>query len=90
MARGADAAITMLPSPAAVERRCWGPAGWPRASRRRGLPDMSTAPPALARGLADALAPAGIDVLDGPVSGGTIGAEAGTLTIMVGGPRPRR
>ena len=28
---------------------------------------------------------AGIDALDAPVSGGTIGAEAGTLTIMVGG-----
>ena len=27
----------------------------------------------------------GVDVLDAPVSGGTIGAEAGTLTIMVGG-----
>ena len=45
---------------------------------------MSTAPPALARELAAELARR-IDALDAPVSGGTIGAEAGTLTIMVGG-----
>ena len=48
--------------------------------------DMSTAPPALARELAEALARGGVDALDAPVSGGTIGAKAGTLTIMVGGP----
>ena len=47
--------------------------------------DMSTAPPGLARELAEALAPLGVDALDAPVSGGTIGAEAGILTIMVGG-----
>ena len=33
----------------------------------------------------EALAARGIEALDAPVSGGTIGAEAGTLTIMVGG-----
>ncbi len=85
-ADGADAAITMLPSPAAVEAAVLGPGGLAEGlARGTVLADMSTAPPGLGRRLADALAPAGIDVLDGPVSGGTIGAEAGTLTIMVGG-----
>ena len=46
---------------------------------------MSTGPPALARRLADELGAAGIDSLDAPVSGGPIGAEAGTLSIFVGG-----
>jgi 3-hydroxyisobutyrate dehydrogenase len=85
-ARGADAAITMLPSPDAVRDATLGPGGLAEGLTPGSLCiDMSTAPPALARELAAALAPRGVDVLDAPVSGGTIGAEAGTLTIMVGG-----
>jgi 3-hydroxyisobutyrate dehydrogenase len=85
-ARGADAAITMLPSPEAVREATLGPGGLAEGLADGTLCiDMSTAPPALARELASALAPRGIDVLDAPVSGGTIGAEAATLTIMVGG-----
>jgi 3-hydroxyisobutyrate dehydrogenase len=85
-AAGADAAITMLPSPAAVEAAVLGPDGL-GAGLVEGtvLADMSTAPPSLSRRLHEALAPGGVEVLDAPVSGGTIGAEAGTLTIMVGG-----
>lgn len=49
------------------------------------LIDHTTASPALARELAEAGGGRGIDVLDAPVSGGQAGAEAGTLTIMVGG-----
>jgi 3-hydroxyisobutyrate dehydrogenase-like beta-hydroxyacid dehydrogenase len=49
------------------------------------LIDHTTASPSLARELAAAGAAKGIDVLDAPVSGGQAGAEAGTLTIMVGG-----
>lgn len=52
------------------------------------LIDHTTASPALARALAAAGAARGIDVLDAPVSGGQAGAEAGTLTIMVGGVEP--
>ena len=85
-ARGADAAITMLPSPAAVRLATLGPGGLVEGLAARSLCiDMSTAPPSLARELATALAARSIDALDAPVSGGTIGAEAGTLTIMVGG-----
>jgi 3-hydroxyisobutyrate dehydrogenase len=85
-ARGADVAITMLPSPEAVRTATLGDDGLAGGLAAGALCiDMSTAPPALARELASALARRGIDALDAPVSGGTIGAEAGTLTIMVGG-----
>ena len=49
------------------------------------LVDMSSIQPAQARAQADKLAARGLDALDAPVSGGTIGAEQGTLAIMVGG-----
>jgi 2-hydroxy-3-oxopropionate reductase len=47
--------------------------------------DMSTIPPGTARKVAAALKDKGIAFLDAPVSGGVVGAEAGTLSIMVGG-----
>jgi 3-hydroxyisobutyrate dehydrogenase-like beta-hydroxyacid dehydrogenase len=47
--------------------------------------DMSTIAPDVTRRIAAALAARGVDMLDCPVSGGTTGAEAGTLTILVGG-----
>jgi 2-hydroxy-3-oxopropionate reductase len=47
--------------------------------------DMSTILPGVARQIAIELKTAGVDFLDAPVSGGDIGAIAGTLTIMVGG-----
>lgn len=47
--------------------------------------DMSTLAPAAAQDLAAACRERGVSYLDAPVSGGTVGAERGTLTIMVGG-----
>ena len=47
--------------------------------------DCSTIAPATSRRVAAAARERGIDMLDAPVSGGTGGAEAGTLTFMVGG-----
>ena len=47
--------------------------------------DNSTIKPATARKIADDLIKKGIEFLDAPVSGGDIGAQNGTLTIMVGG-----
>lgn len=47
--------------------------------------DMSTIAPAVTRELAQHCAERDVRFLDAPVSGGTQGAEAGTLTIMVGG-----
>jgi 3-hydroxyisobutyrate dehydrogenase-like beta-hydroxyacid dehydrogenase len=49
------------------------------------LVDMSTISPDVARRIASIAAGRGVDMLDAPVSGGSQGAEAGTLTIMAGG-----
>ncbi len=49
--------------------------------------DMSTIPPAAARKIGQDLAERCITFLDAPVSGGEVGAIAGTLSIMVGGDR---
>lgn len=51
------------------------------------LVDMSTIAPAQAKDIAGRLAEYGVMMLDAPVSGSTPRAEAGTLSIMVGGPR---
>ena len=57
------------------------------AGRHEGLiyVDNSTIKPSVSRSLAAELGKHGIRSLDAPVSGGQIGAENGTLTIMVGG-----
>jgi 3-hydroxyisobutyrate dehydrogenase len=83
-ASSAELVITSLPSPAAVESVMLG-AGGVREGAAPGtlVVDMSTSPPSLARRLAIVLE--GLDVLDAPVSGGPQGAEAATLTVMVGG-----
>jgi 3-hydroxyisobutyrate dehydrogenase len=47
--------------------------------------DCTSGDPATSRRIAGRLAPRGVGFLDAPVSGGTNGAEAGTLAVMVGG-----
>lgn len=49
------------------------------------LVDMTTSTPTLAQKIAQTANEKGIQALDAPVSGGDIGAQKGTLTIMVGG-----
>jgi 3-hydroxyisobutyrate dehydrogenase-like beta-hydroxyacid dehydrogenase len=51
--------------------------------------DMSTIAPAAARRIGEDLAVAGVDFIDAPVSGGEVGAIAGTLSIMAGGSEAR-
>ena len=82
----AEVTIASLPSPAVVEAVALGADGV-RAGATPGslFADMSTGPPELARAIAAALEPAGVDALDAPVSGGPQGALAATLTVMVGG-----
>ena len=50
--------------------------------------DMSTISPSTTRSIADKLKEEGVEMMDAPVSGGVNGAVSGTLSIMVGGPRP--
>lgn len=47
--------------------------------------DCSTVSPEATRGWAEQLASQGVDFVDAPVSGGSEGAQKGTLSIMVGG-----
>ncbi len=47
--------------------------------------DMSTISPSETRRMAEELAQRGVRMIDAPVSGGTEGAEKGTLSIMIGG-----
>src|SRR3954454_7566489 len=47
---------------------------------------MSTIDPLVARRISEQLAQKGVAMLDAPVSGGTQGAAAGTLSVIVGGP----
>jgi len=49
--------------------------------------DHSSIKPSLARKIAQKFASVGIFSLDAPVSGGDVGAQKGTLAIMVGGPK---
>jgi 2-hydroxy-3-oxopropionate reductase len=88
VAAASDVVITCVPDSPEVEEVVLGPAGIIEAARP-GLIyiDMSTISPAFTRRLADRLAEAGIAMLDAPISGGDIGAQQGTLSIMVGGPR---
>lgn len=83
-ATGAEVILTMLPNGAVVSEVLAGgvlEALVPGAL----LIDMSSIHPAIARGHAALVEARGAQYLDAPVSGGTMGAAAGTLAIMVGG-----
>lgn len=83
--RDAQVVITMLPAGEHVLAAYDGPDGvLANAAPDAVLIDSSTVPPEIPRQLAK-LARPGTALLDAPVSGGTAGAAAGTLTFMVGG-----
>lgn len=78
--------VTMLPDTPDVEAVLFGPQGLAGAMRPGSvLVDMSSICPLATRDFAARLAERGVEMLDAPVSGGYQGAEAGTLSIMVGG-----
>ena len=82
---GADAVITVLEHGGAVHEVLFA-LGTAQAMQAGALfIDMSSIKPREAREHAQALAALGVAHLDAPVSGGTVGAEAGTLAIMAGG-----
>ncbi len=84
--RGADAIITMLPAGEQVRHVYCGPDGViATAGAGMLLIDSSTIDVATARDVAAAAAAEGFAMIDAPVSGGVGGAQAGTLTFMVGG-----
>ena len=87
--QGAEAIVTMLPASQHVEGLFLGQGGQSGllASIAKGalIIDSSTIAAATSQKVAQAAQAAGIDFIDAPVSGGTGGAIAGTLTFMVGG-----
>jgi 3-hydroxyisobutyrate dehydrogenase len=85
-ASGAAVVFTCLPTSRDVERLLDGPDGLLSGLERGALLiDCTSGDPATSGRIAQRLAGAGVGFLDAPVSGGTNGAEAGTLTVMVGG-----
>jgi 3-hydroxyisobutyrate dehydrogenase len=86
LARQVDVVVSSLPSPAALLAVTEGPHGLLAALKPDAyLCDTSTVDPGTARRVYEAARDRSVHALDCPVSGGPGGAEAGTLTIMVGG-----
>jgi 3-hydroxyisobutyrate dehydrogenase len=86
LAAACEVVITCLPTSREVEQVLDGPEGLLRGLRPGALLlDCTSGDPATSRRIAERLAAAGVAFADAPVSGGTNGAEAGTLTVMLGG-----
>ena len=86
VARAASVVLTSLPGPDEVEAVALGPQGLIEGLGPGSVyADTSTGSPSRIRKVAERVAAAGARMLDAPVSGGTVGAEAGTLAVMVGG-----
>ena len=82
----ASLVITMLPDTSDVESVVLGPGGLGEMMRVGSvLIDMSSISPIATKSMAERLSRRGVSMLDAPVSGGYQGAEAATLSIMVGG-----
>lgn len=88
VARQVDVVFTNLPDSPDVELVALGKGGIIEGAHEGLiLVDNSTIKPATTRMIGEKLAEKGVVMLDAPVSGGDIGAQEGTLTIMVGGPQ---
>ncbi|MBN1517785.1 NAD(P)-dependent oxidoreductase [Candidatus Sumerlaeota bacterium] len=86
-ARGADAVITIVSNTCDVEEVLLGPQGVHQGIASGAVViDMSTISPIATEQFARRFEELGVSMLDAPVSGGDTGAQAGTLSIMVGGP----
>ena len=87
VAQQAEVIVTMVPDTPDVERVLFGADGVAAGlSAGRTVVDMSSISPLATKDFARRINELGCDYLDAPVSGGEVGAKAGSLTIMVGGP----
>lgn len=87
VAEKSDVVITMVVSSGDVRGVMLGPKGVIEGVRPgMTVIDMTTISPKVSKEIADRLSQKGVKMLDAPVSGYDVGAKAGTLTIMVGGP----
>ena len=81
-----EVVLLSLPSDAAIDAVVLGPGGLQEhAAAGTVVVDLSTASPSATRARHAALAQNGVELLDAGVSGGPKAAEAGVLTLMVGG-----
>jgi len=86
-AEGAEALLVIVVNAAQVEGVLFGEGGAVASLPPDAVVIVSaTVPPSFARATAERLAAGGHPMLDAPVSGGTVGAESGTLTVMASGP----
>jgi 2-hydroxy-3-oxopropionate reductase len=85
-AENAEVIVLMLPDTPDVEAAIFGENGVASGARPGSIVvDMSSISPIATRRFAERLGANGVEMLDAPVSGGQIGAENATLSIMVGG-----
>lgn len=88
VARASDVVFTMVGFPHDVREVILGEEGVLAGAQRGNLiVDLTTSEPTLAVEIAKRAREKGVVSLDAPVSGGDIGARAGTLSIMIGGER---
>jgi 3-hydroxyisobutyrate dehydrogenase-like beta-hydroxyacid dehydrogenase len=87
VASRASIVFVSLPKPSAVESVALGPKGLVHGDQIEVFIDLSTSGPQAAKRVAAELGKHGIAALDAPVSGGVLGAEKGTLSVMVSGPK---
>jgi 3-hydroxyisobutyrate dehydrogenase len=86
LAAESDVVVTCVRDTPDVEEILFGSGGIASGARRDLLViDCSTISPAATRSFAARLADRGVHFVDAPVSGGSEGAQQGTLSIMVGG-----
>lgn len=89
LAAVADVIFTVVTNSSDVEQVVLGEDGIIHGARAGSVVvDMETISPTVARNIALALANKSIDMLDAPVSGGPMGAETASLSIMAGGKLP--
>jgi 3-hydroxyisobutyrate dehydrogenase len=84
-AEGAGALVLMLASSAVVRQVLLAEGLLEAVSVGGVVIDMGSSEPTQTRELAETAAGRGVQLVDAPVSGGVVGARAGTLTVMVGG-----
>lgn len=86
VAEASDVVLMSLPGPKEVEAVTLGPGGILEGLRPGTVVvDLSTNSPAVVRDVAARIEAAGGRMVDAPVSGGPMGADAGTLAVMAGG-----
>jgi 2-hydroxy-3-oxopropionate reductase len=86
VAEHAEVVVTMVPDTPQVEEVLFSPEGVAAGlSPGKTVIDMSSISPLETKTFAKRVNELGCDYLDAPVSGGEVGAKAGSLTIMVGG-----